>query len=31
MGMTGWDPKGCLGSGVVVTFLSHIPFLSQAA
>lgn len=24
-GMTGWDPKGCLGSGVTTTFLSHIP------
>lgn len=30
-GMAGWDPKGCLGSGVTVTFLSHILSLSPAA
>lgn len=30
-GMAGWDPKDCLGSGVTVTFLSHILSLSLAA
>lgn len=28
--MIGWDPKGCWGSRVIMTFLSHIPRLSPS-
>lgn len=29
-GMADWDPKGCVGSRVMVTFLSHSLCLSPA-